>query len=473
MDLFRIIPENFFSLLASKNKRIYVNLIVEAYKVYESGSILGIEKKIVVDELIHYLENYSYEYTNEDIDDEEASVKSKRDLANYVLRRLEECGWIYVDVSDDYEEILNFSDAGITFTEAIIELAPSFISEGYYDEESAFERNDEYQGYIYTIYSLLTNNVTDDYSMIMREVYRNTKLLLSSIRRLDARMKDYIASVVLESNVKDLMENLMNYREDFVENGYAKLKMSDNINRYRLKIITALEEYQNNEDLMIVVATKNYPKLSIDKSLIKANRDIDEIIDVFNALDDIISKIDEKTRTYINSTIGKIKFLLSEDDNVIGKLNKILKHVYNENKTDHVDRAVKLLNTAIHLGNNRAIDERSLYVPRGVYKRNFNLLLDDSRLEGFDIEADFFDAYQAPYQEGDTRMFLENHLANGDFYGNEVIKNETDKSICMMSIYSILFALENENDYDVEVLNSLIFNKHLKMKNFVIRKKVK
>ena len=42
MDIFNAIPDNFFSLLSSKNKRIYVSLIIEAFKIYETGTILGI-----------------------------------------------------------------------------------------------------------------------------------------------------------------------------------------------------------------------------------------------------------------------------------------------------------------------------------------------------------------------------------------------------------------------------------------------
>ena len=45
MELFKIIPDNFFSLLSSKNKAVYAGCIIEAFKIYEEGSILGIDKK--------------------------------------------------------------------------------------------------------------------------------------------------------------------------------------------------------------------------------------------------------------------------------------------------------------------------------------------------------------------------------------------------------------------------------------------
>ncbi len=468
MDLFNVIPDNFFSLLSSKNKRIYVALIIEAFKVYETGSILGIEKKMVTDELVHYLDTTKYDYAVEDETDEEANPKSSRDLANYVLRRMEECGWIYVDITNDYIEILNFSDAGIIFSEAILQIYGSnYVVDDSYDVSYS---NREYQGYIYTIYSLLNNQDSIEYSVIMQEVYRNTKLLLRSIRRLDSRLKNYISSVFETAEVKELMENLVSYREDFVEQGYAKLKMSDNINRYRLRIVSRLEEYEDNGDIIKAVSL-NYPNLEENKAINRAIRDIDEIIDVFNSLDDIITEIDEKSKTYINNTIAKIKFLLSEDDNIIGKLNGILKYVRQENKQGHIEKAIKNINDTYKLMYNRGLSEASIYIPRGAYKHNYNLMLDSDVLFDFDIESDFIKKYQTPYSEEIAKAFLLDNLKENRMYGSDVILYNTDENTCMLAIYAILYALDNQDEFEVLILNKKIDNIGLRMKDFLIKRK--
>ena len=153
--------------------------------------------------------------------------------------------------------------------------------------------------------------------------------------------------------VKDLMENLVSYRENFVEQGYAKLKMSDNINRYRLRIVSRLEEYETSELILTAIGT-NFPKVPEEKRMMMAIRNIDEIIDVFNSLDGLITEIDEKSKTYVNSTIARIKFLVSEDDNIIGKLNGLLKYVRKSNKEGHIDKAISQINGLYKLKNNRA-----------------------------------------------------------------------------------------------------------------------
>lgn len=145
MDIFDIIPENFFSILSSKNKRLYASCLIEAFKIYETGSILGTDKKLLADELTNFLENSNLAFDkDEDLDDEDANEasNSKKSLAYFALRKIEEAGWIYVDVNADYEEIVNFTDAGITLCEALLKVAPQYVyndSDDYVDDLSIFK----------------------------------------------------------------------------------------------------------------------------------------------------------------------------------------------------------------------------------------------------------------------------------------------------------------------------------------------
>ena len=81
MDIFDLVPDSFFSFLSSKNKRIYLASLLQVFKVYETGSILGVDKKIVVDDLVLFLDNNTrLLYDVEDEEDEESNPKSKREL---------------------------------------------------------------------------------------------------------------------------------------------------------------------------------------------------------------------------------------------------------------------------------------------------------------------------------------------------------------------------------------------------------
>ena len=310
MDFFDMVPDNFFSLLASKNKRIYLASILEVFKVYETGTILGIDKKVVVDDLVYFLDTHkNYFYDVEDEEDEESNPSNKRELANYILRRMEETGWIYVDVTNDYMEVLNFSDDAIILCEAILNAYPEFEYTDDSEIPADFINVNEYKGYIYNIYSLLNQTDNVDYATTFSLVYSDTRKLIRALRKLDARMKDYITSVVDNTEIKDLMEKLITYKNEIYDKSYSKLKIQDNIDRYRLSIITKLEDMQTSE---VVVRSISYNYLEYSKSpeeaIDKAIKQIDEVIDAFNAIEDFVLEIDKKNRDYINSTIGKIKF---------------------------------------------------------------------------------------------------------------------------------------------------------------------
>lgn len=471
MDYFGMIPDNFFSLLASKNKRIYLACIIQSFKTYETGSILGIEKKIVVDDLIHFLEHTSYLYDVEDEEDEEASPQSKRDLVNYILRRMEECGWIYIDVTNDYEEILNFSDMAIIICEALINAYPSTMEYGE-DEGAEVEIHaNEYQGYIFTIYTLLTNKENVDYAMTFDLVYSYTKQLIRALRRLDSRLKEYISSVVETAEIKDLMERLMTFKTEVYDRSYLKMKTSDNINRYRLSIVSRLEELENDEFAMSMIINDYQRRYSNrDVAVAKANKAIDEVIDVFNSIDGFVSEIDNKNRTYINSTIGKIKFLLSEDDNIIGKLNTILRYVKTTNAKGKIEKSLKLVDGLYELNQMKVYAmENSLYTPRGSYTRNYNQMLDDIALDGFELTDDFLKQFKSAYNEVEIKNFLDANMVDNVLQASHMIQYNSDNLVVLMTVYSLMYA--SNLDYNITILDKKIEHKRYILRDFIIERR--
>ena len=471
MDFFDMVPDNFFSLLSSKNRRIYLASILQVFKVYETGSILGIDKKIVVDDLIYFLDtNSSYLYETENEEDEESNPQSKRELANYILRRMEECGWIYVDVTNDYIEILNFSDVAITICEAILNAYPQ-VEFGDEELPADYVNPNEYQGYIYNIYSLLSQKENIDYSLTFSLVYNDTRQLIRAIRRLDARMKEYIQSVVDNTEIKNLMERLIAYKNDIYDKSYVRLKVSDNIDRYRLDIITRLEEFQEDETIVKSISN-NYLAVckTPDDAISKTIKNIDEVIDAFNALEDFITEIDNKNRNYINSTIGKIKFLLSEDDNVVGKLNAILKNVKDQNKNGKIDKSIRLVESLYKLPNLRVYDqEKSIYQPRGKYSRDYNQTLDELGIDGFELDDTFMQQFRVRYDEAAIAKFLQANMVNGVFRASTVINEECTDQEFLMAVYCVIYAVERS--YTIDITDDVLETKTYAIREFIITDK--
>ena len=467
MDLFKIIPDNFFSLLSSKNKAIYAGSIIEAFKIYEEGSILGIDKKIVVEVLTDYLDKQSEELDEMELDDDE-SKPSSRDKANFILRRMEECGWIDLDVTNDYVEILNFRDYAITFIEALLQIEPV------YDDYGDASTN-EYRGYIYTIYSLLSNCNNVEYGVLMEQVYRNTKMFIRELRKLDSRLKDYIKSIVDRTEIKDLMESLIDYKVELVDKSYYRLKTSDNVNKYRLVIVNKLEEFLNDEMILEQISISYRNKYhNPDDAYRRVFRDINEIIDIFNSLDDMITEIDKKNKTYVNSTIGKIEFLLKDDNNVPGKINTILKHVSIMHKKGKVDSAITMVQPIFALKSFKSINEASLYSPRGSYAKPEPQKLLTEKNDILDIKNEFFKQYETIYTEEKVLKFVDAHMIENKLQVSSLINEDSTIEDILMVVYSLIYANSNDDEnYTVVKLENLVDNSRFKFNDFMIIKEEK
>lgn len=470
MELFDVIPENFFSILSSKNKKLYSACAIQAFDVYEQGSILGIERKIVVDDLINFLEfnPHLLNMENEEFNNENEKPTNIREVVNYVVRKLEECGWIYIDVTSNYIEILNFTDYAITIIESLKMIIPaSKYVEAEDDYVNVFNQN-EYHGYIYTIYSLLNNINNDDYAVVVSQVYKNTKLLIRSLRKIDSRMKEYINSVVENSEIKDLMDKLVNYNEELFDANYSKLKTSDNINKYQLFIVNNLESIQLDPMIMEQVISDYARRYTPDEATKRAYRDIDEMIDIFKSFEDYISEIDEKNKTYINSTIGKIKFLLSEEDNIIGKLNTILKFVKVSYENKKLDKALDKVRSMYTLSSIKGYNNNSLYTPRGRYAKNKQIEIDTETLDIGDLDEIFFNQYRIRYDERYVADFINNNLSSNSIVASEVLNYDSSDDEVLSILYALIYASDHKLQF--KKLDDIIDHRKFTMRNFMLIK---
>ena len=464
MELFKIIPDNFFSLLSSKNKAVYAGCIIEAFKIYEEGSILGIDKKIVVEVLTDYLEKEAEDIVDMETE-EDGDKPSSRDKANFILRRMEECGWIDVDVTNDYIEVLNFRDYAITVIEALLQIEPQV--DDYVDGNQK-----EYRGYIYTIYSLLTNPMNIEYGVLIEQVYRNTKLFIRELRKLDSRLKDYIKTIVDRTEIKDLMESLIDYKVELVDKAYHRLKTSDNVNKYRLEIVNRLDAFLCDPAIMEQISIAYRQRYAnYDDAYRRASRDLTEMIDIFNSLDEMITEIDAKNKTYINSTIGKIEFLLKDDNNIPGKINIILKHISTMHKKGKVDSAINMVQPIFRLCSYKSVNEASLYSPRGAYSKPEPQRLVDTHVDIMGVASEFFRENETIYTEDNVLKFVDEKMVKNILQASSLINDESTIEDILMLVYSLIYTNSNDEvKYTVTKLENLVESSRYKFNDFLIVK---
>lgn len=469
MNLFKIVPDNFFSLLASPNKSVYFDCLVLTYKAYDDASFFGVDKKHVVEVLTDYLNCMNSEVILED----EEEGNDNQSKAYEILRKFEYHGWIDTDVNNDYEELITFREYAITVIEALMKIkVVDRYGEVTDDMDGGYtpgidDAAEDFKGFIYTIYLTLLNKDATDYNFVMNSVYKNTKGFMSELRKLDIRMKEYIKSIVDSSEIKDLMDNLIKYKIELFDNTYSKLKTSDNVNKYRLFIVNSLNELVNNQFAVEQIALGNrYSSISQEDAPIKVMQDIHEVIDLFNSLDSFISEIDKKNKTYLNSTIAKIQFLLNEEADISGRLNSIMKFITEQNKKGKIKEAIKVISPLYSLNTMKQLNVNSLYTQRGVYKKFEPAKLEMAK-KPLDIDKSFLNEYKSIYTEDLVLKFTLENMVDNVFRASDVLSYAAELSEILMVLFALIYA-DNSKNLKVRRLESDIDHVKYILKDFEI-----
>ena len=212
--LFGIIPKEFFTPLASPNRLVYWDCLCRLFQAMSAQLSFGIEREILVDELQFYFEqNQAAEFEEDDINGMDSRKK-----ANEMLRLLEKYGWLEVETDKSYVQRVNFYDYAVKVMKTLLE-----ISDG---------RKVEYQGYIYTIYSLVRTN-TDHPAVVLQQIRDNTDMLITGLKNLNSNIKHYIDELTKHKTVAEIMNALFNdYITNIVDKAYHRLLTSDNVSKF-------------------------------------------------------------------------------------------------------------------------------------------------------------------------------------------------------------------------------------------------
>ena len=277
--LFDVIPDNFFSPLAAPGKIVYWECICRLFSVTSRQLSFGVERDVLVDELQYYFDSaMAADIPEEDLED--TGGMSSRDKANFMLRRLENWGWIYVDTDYSYVQRVNFRDYAIQIIKALLA-----VSE---------DRRAEYQGYIYTIYNL-TRAGGSNPGLGLLQIVENTDALITGLKSLNANIKKYIDELTRHSTVAEIMDALLNdYYTNVVDKAYHRLLTSDNVAKFRPEIVERLEANSRSARFLNAASREISELREVEP---EAARELvlellHEVIDAFRSMDEILDYLD-------------------------------------------------------------------------------------------------------------------------------------------------------------------------------------
>ena len=250
---------------------------------------------------------------------------TSRDKANFMLRRLESYGWIYIDVDYSYVQRVNFRDYAIQIIKSLIA-----VSE---------ERRAEYQGYIYTIYNLAAFSGSNP-GLGLLQIVENMDALITGLKSLNANIKRYIDELTKHSTVAEIMDALLNdYYTNVVDKAYHRLLTSDNVAKFRPEIIERLEANSRSGRFLKAAAEEisELREISPEEARELVLELLHEVIDAFRSMDEILDEINKKNTRYQRAAINRARFLLSSSEDIRGQLKEILTFMNERIQEQNID----------------------------------------------------------------------------------------------------------------------------------------
>ena len=443
MNIFDVVPANFFSILASKNKCIYYDCLKLIYDLYDKKMGFDVTREEAMEELVDYFEE------SPDFQEDDEVTQTSREKANYVLNRLSQTGWIVLETDNDYNDLVSFRYYALTVLEGFDRIAQP------QEEDESDYAVFEYKGYLYSIYSLLTKSADSELNLVLNQVARLAIEFIGEIKKINLKLRDYITSISENTGVRELMEKLIDYKTQLVDKSYQRLKTFDNVDRYKRRILEKLEQVYSNEVLM----NKLIGNYMIDKNAtyeeaeFAMTRSINDTIDIFNNLDDLIADIEQKNKVYVNSTITKIKFLLNNETDTLGKLNYILKFMTTDKGlTDR--QLMSKIETLFTISQQQQLQTNSLQSPK-IFSRpieNSALTIKD-RPDLDELQKAFLDAYNSKFSEVAIKKYVDMILSKTEtIKASDLFSSNIDSDGITRLLYVLVYGTTSDG-YEITKLN--------------------
>lgn len=447
MNLFDKIPDNFFSILASPNKRLYIDALFVLGEAFKQE--MTISKENIISRLINSLEEEinKEDFSEEDIEDiKDNNVSSK---AYFLLRRLKLAGWIDFEMQrDSFEENVILPEYSIKF----INLLYSIVQ----------ENEVEYNSYVFATYSslkLATIEKNETYNAI-NTAYNNTVQLVNELKTLYNSLGRFHRRMCNSDNINDIVkEHFFEYKEYSDEMIFPRFTR-DSVPRYKAPIREMLNDILADSELLeniVNTISKNKKNKSKEEIEYEILNKIRTVIEVYENIDLTMDQIECKNTDYIRASVQRIQYLLTSDKELKGKLVNILKNSRKEQVAEKMEQEVGLL--------------RQEYVNKdSIYIRNTN----DNKKQGKPLELkeekeldtktlyEFAKSLENLYSNKKIKEFMEQNFKDKPFINSSEFKLDTTEDLILLILATIK---SDKSFYYIQDSDEIIDNNGYKIPN--------
>lgn len=463
MNLFDVIPANFFNLLSSQsNGQIYSGALLSIYNEYEHEISYRIPRERIRDAVAVYLLDHHVRIDDPDIQNE----ASTGDAASAIIRRFAspEVGWLTDEIDDvTYGHNIVMTEAGIRLAEFLEQLMkPERV---------------EFSSFIFDIYNRLENeNQWRDHPYVnaLKAVFKNARDLSHALKQLSTFIRDIISRMTREETMESLTENILSYLGgDFIRE-YARLNKQQNIHIYRTIIISRLQKLENSKAISQRMVQDCMKEEDLDDHAAQSL-----IADYFSLTrrflkedyDRIMHEIQHKITVYLQVAVGRARFLQNRDPNTRGYVEQTLKYLVDSTEELGMkDLVPQDIQSLFALETYDFINLSSLHYPgkarviRKSEEAEYVTISDEEMAEAMQRQKE--SAYD-PYSKDQMKQYLESQMKGSDSITSDQLPMERQNQL-LAALSSVAYG--RENGYDIELLDGYRESHHLRLRRVLIKR---
>ncbi len=470
MNLFKKVPSNFFGILASPNKEIYIRALLALYKAFQTE--WSIKQEILIVYLIDELDDLVFDYALDSTEEIELKERNSSAYAHLILRKLKDSAWIEVEMgTDDFVEYISIPDYSYKIIEALYEI----ISD---------EADTEYNRYVYSTYSVLkmSKENNSDYKTAIDSAYDQTKALFDKLKLLYNNIRRYHRQLASHNDMNQILtEHFDEFKENLADKIYYPIKTFDSVHRFKTPILAILKDWLYSDEILEKMAEEAWFRErkkaegedSFKEKIIEESRGkLRKIIDIYESMDKLLREIDKKNTEYTKATFERIDFLLNTDRSIKGKLRDIIKAL----SADNTDKWNEKINNSLDFAPQLNLDETSLYSPRKTKKRKKGLRdkvreIDDKDAIISEINS-FEKSLESLFSKQKIQEYVLNLLNEKDYIEANMIALNEDEDY----VQTILAAVDNDDKdskYVLSFRDGELDKQNYLIPDFVVKRKKK
>lgn len=459
MKLLEIVPENLFTILASKNKHVYIEALLVLRKAFKQEMLIS--KSDLIAMLIANLDEtmLDMDFSDEDDSSDEGSPIGGKSLgtlsaaAHFLLRRLRDTGWVEMEYQvDSFEESITLPDYAIKIINLLYSLT---------EEQTA-----EYNSHVYSAYSGLrtADQDRDEYMFTaLVSAHEKTVQLVDELKTLHNNIRRYHQALNEYATVNEVLKGHFDeYKSLISDRVYHPLKTLDSVPRFRTPILKILGGWMADQSLrdrmadQAVLRGRYQTKEEAQEGIILI---IGEITDTYERLDEMLQEIDRKNSAYTRASMEKMQYLLNSDRSIKGKIVDLLMGMVNGKRIEEALLDERLAD-GVELFRQGYLDSKSLYLREARQNKNESSPLaarEPDEDDGEHALTEFMEKAKKSYSHNRVMNYMQKVLNDKDIISTADILLTCDDEFILLML-AALKSTDKNTFYSVEFLEDYLDN---------------